>query len=152
MYRDRDCDEVSALLAGCSEPLDLHRELFLFGSLFSALRITSSTVWSPHPTNIWKWGEDWISISPRQKRKSVFSLHPSWNSAQSLGHCIESYCPPLTLHCHCKGRCPSFKLGAAFFQRALHCGRRPCLWPRARCPRARGERNGAGDLPIMANP
>lgn len=108
--------------------------------------------WSPHPTKIWKWGEDWISISPRQKRKSVFSLHPSWNSAQFLGHCIESYCPPLTLHCHCKGRCPSFKLGAAFFQRALHCGRRPCLWPRARCPRARGERNGAGDLPIMANP
>lgn len=32
-----------------------------------------------------------------------------------------------------------------FFQRALHCGRRQCLWPRTRCPRVREERKGTGN-------
>lgn len=44
-YRDMDCDEVSALLAGCSEPLDLYRKLFF--SVPSSLHCGSLPVQHP---------------------------------------------------------------------------------------------------------
>lgn len=77
-----DYVKISALLAGFSEHWTYTENFSLQFPLQCTVDHFQYNIRKVHPTKIWEWWEDWIPIIPRQKRKSVFSFHLSWNSAQ----------------------------------------------------------------------